>query len=505
MSDFTPFFINSNLITSKSSLSDYDTFFNAVAGNTGNSYITWALLKELGISELKDDFHIQNIYDFDFSCTDRVAEFVNSNCSHVFLILQDQIRIHESYGYKLPYSGIKNLLEKINKPVIVVGLGANCFTGFDPNFHNQLPKDLIEFLHYLSARCNELGVRGNFTAEVLNQLEIKNVIPVGCPSYFETGTKRVITKKPYISPSRIFFTSNFFNSLNDTNFQVCQDHQEQEIVKLIAFNELGNSYENEHLMLKYSRRRYKIFSSISDWKNFASHFDFSIGYRVHGSILALNSGCLAVCCNEDSRAREMCDLMRIPWMQAPAPETNLVELYKTIDVSDLNSTYPKLYDNFSSFLQRNCGVNISENSSKEKNPVSCSLNLYKDYDEIISESSLKLQFDFKRECEIKSQEFKNENNAFQDQLLKFSATMDNQSQIIAEQNSAIEKLSNILSEQSNIVSDLKNCINQKIQEADFMIQRKQQEIDSIYSSRSWRLTKPLRLCGKLVRKIVRKK
>ena len=352
MLSFTPFFINSNLITNKSSLIDYDTFFNAVAGNTGNSYITWALLKELGISELKDDFHIQNIYDFDFSYTDKVAEFVNSNCSHVFLILQDQIRIHESYGYKLPYSGIKNLLEKINKPVIVAGLGANCFTGFDPNFHNQLPKDLIEFLHYLSARCNELGVRGNFTAEVLNQLEIKNVIPVGCPSYFETGAKRVITKKPYISPSRIFFTSNFFNSLNDTNFQVCQDHQEQEIVKLIAFNELGNSYKNEHLMLKYSRRRYKIFSSISDWKNFASHFDFSIGYRVHGSILALNSGCLAVCCNEDSRAREMCELLKITWMPAPSPYTNLTELYKSIDVSELNTNYPKSYAKFSSLYSK---------------------------------------------------------------------------------------------------------------------------------------------------------
>lgn len=94
MTSFTPFFINSNLITSKSSLTDYDTFFNAVAGNTGNSYITWALLKELGVAELKDEFHIQNIYDFDFSKTEKVSDFVNHNCTHVFLILQDQIRIH---------------------------------------------------------------------------------------------------------------------------------------------------------------------------------------------------------------------------------------------------------------------------------------------------------------------------------------------------------------------------------------------------------------------------
>ena len=60
---FQPFFINSNIITNKSSLISYDSFLTAIAGNTGNSYITYALLKELGISELKDEFHIQNIYE----------------------------------------------------------------------------------------------------------------------------------------------------------------------------------------------------------------------------------------------------------------------------------------------------------------------------------------------------------------------------------------------------------------------------------------------------------
>lgn len=44
----------------------------------------------------------------------------------------------------------------------------------------------------------------------------------------------------------------------------------------------------------------------------------------------------------------------------------------------------------------------------------------------------------------------------------------------------------------------------RIQEQDLTIQKKQQEIASVYSSRSWKLTKPLRTCGNLVRKILRK-
>lgn len=359
MTSFTPFFINSNLITSKSSLTDYDTFFNAVAGNTGNSYITWALLKELGISELKDDFHIQNIYDFDFSCTDRISEFVNSNCSHVFLILQDQIRIAESYGYKLPYKGIKNLLEKINKPVIVAGLGANSFTGFDPDFYRQLPSDLVEFLHFLSGRCSELGVRGNFTAEVLNQLGIKNVTPIGCPSFFETGPNRIIKKKDLITNDRIFFTSNYPSPLNRTAFQVCQDHQEKEIVKAIAFNSIENFASNEVFIDKYIKKRYRIFSDIGEWKNFARQFDFSLGYRVHGCILSLNSGIVSVCCNGDSRAKEMCELLKIPHLPDLNPESDMVKLYNEIDISSLNNAYPSLYEKFSSFIKRNCNIEIN--------------------------------------------------------------------------------------------------------------------------------------------------
>lgn len=54
-----PFFINSNIITSKDSLKSSDTFMSAIAGNTGNSYITYSLLKELGQTDLPDSYHIQ--------------------------------------------------------------------------------------------------------------------------------------------------------------------------------------------------------------------------------------------------------------------------------------------------------------------------------------------------------------------------------------------------------------------------------------------------------------
>ena len=377
---FTPFFINSNLITLEEYLASYDSLMGAVAGNTGNSYITWSLLKELGVSELGDEFHIQSIYDFDFAKADKVADFVNGRCSHVFLILQDQIRIAESYGYRLPYDGIKNLLEKIQKPVVVAGLGANSFTGFDSEFYKQLSPELVDFLHYLSGRCVELGVRGNYTAEVLGQLGVKNAVPIGCPSYFETGKDRVIKKKAALTSDKIFFTSNYPSPLNTLAYQVCQDHQEEEIIRAIAFKASSDFFKNNLWLEKYLGKRFMFFSDISKWKTFASEFDFSLGYRVHGCSLSLNSGCLSVCCNGDSRAREMCELLKIPYMPELNPEANLAELYDSIDVSQLNGTYATLYENFSSFLERNCGMKPAE----ETNAVIShrgGVSLYSDYSE----------------------------------------------------------------------------------------------------------------------------
>ena len=45
--EFKQFFINSNICLENDDISTYEKFMTAIAGNTGNSYITYALIKEL--------------------------------------------------------------------------------------------------------------------------------------------------------------------------------------------------------------------------------------------------------------------------------------------------------------------------------------------------------------------------------------------------------------------------------------------------------------------------
>ena len=166
-----PFFINSNICINSSDISTFEVFMNSIAGNTGNSYITYALIKELfgGLINIR---HIQNIYTYNFDKSQEDIDYINNDTTHVFLILQDQIRIRESYGLKLPYKKIMDFISKLNKSVIVAGLGANSFNGFEADFHKKLDPELIRFLQFISEHCIEIGIRGYFTEEILHKIGI---------------------------------------------------------------------------------------------------------------------------------------------------------------------------------------------------------------------------------------------------------------------------------------------------------------------------------------------
>lgn len=79
---------------------------------------------------------------------------------------------------------------------------------------------------------------------------------------------------------------------------------------------------------------------------------------MHGAIIAINSGLPAVVMNKDARAREMCELMHIPYL-AHLRGRDLADLYENCDVEEMNRTYPYLYENFKNFMKIN-GVELAQ-------------------------------------------------------------------------------------------------------------------------------------------------
>ena len=361
-----PFFINSNICLDDKDIRSFDRFMKVIAGNTGNSYITYSLIKELGVDS-ENVRHIQNIYEYDFTKSEKDIEYINSECTHVFLILQDQIRLSESYGLQLPYQSIMNFISRLNKPVVICGLGANSFNGFDPNFYKLLKPELVKFLKFLSDHCINIGVRGEFTADVLNNLGIKNVTVVGCPSYFETGPNRILSKQEKIYLDEILLTGRFCIPQIYNNHTIMQDFQEEDAFRAVAFND-WSLVNNINEFNKLCSHKYHVFSDIESWKKFVSQFPVAIGYRLHGSIACLNSGVVSMCCNKDSRAREMSTFLHIPYNADVNESTDVMKLYESIDVDDINKSYPKLYKNFEDFIYKSTGIKIHKNKSIIKQP-----------------------------------------------------------------------------------------------------------------------------------------
>lgn len=364
-----PFVINSNICIKHEDISSYANFFDAVAGNTGNSYITYSLLKETvdSAESFSSLPQIPSLYTYDWQNADKDISIINDRCSHVFLVLQDQLRIAESYGLQLPYDNIINFLKKVKRPILVAGLGANALNGYETRFHERLSWKLVAFIKDLSWLVKNIGVRGYFTQEVLSALGVNNTIVIGCPSFYENGEKRLIKKKGY---SRIA-CSTIRNKriLSDATRIYLQD--EERLIKTVAF------YQSECLGIQESlgwiKKKYRVFSNIDEWKKDIATNDFFVGTRVHGAILAINSGVPAVCMNKDSRAREMCEYLDIPYFPHFNSKNKRIEdIYDACDYDEMNKNYAKKYEVYKQFLS-DFGIRLLNNMDASVKMPSLSL------------------------------------------------------------------------------------------------------------------------------------
>ena len=305
--NFKPFFLNSNLSFGRAGGYTVESLLRPAAGNSGNSYITYALVKTV-LGDFAGLSHIANVYEYDFS-SGRDAEFARAECTHVFLVLQDQIRIEESYGLRLPYENIVSFLKKCGKPVVIAGLGANSFGGFDPEFHKKLPPALVKFLREISGMCEKIGIRGEFTADVLAKLGISNFQIIGCPSFFETGPGRRVEKPPFGELNPVLTSPLVYRA--ESAPALMQDFLEKRLIDLAVFGRIPDGCPREEFY-RAARGNLQIFLNPESWKAFLKKFNFALGPRVHGSIAAINAGLPAVCTNTDSRAAEMCAFLKIP-------------------------------------------------------------------------------------------------------------------------------------------------------------------------------------------------
>ena len=320
---------------------DYDKKFFWVGNNTGNLVFIRALKNIL-------DPVIFPLWDIDndrFRDREDISAYVTTEL------------IWLTEGTTYPH--VWKMLDRIGgKPLVPISVGIHAGGKADVALH----PDTVRLLRAISERA-VLGVRGEYTAGVLEKKGIINLKLIGCPSmYYGMNEGFRVDKRPFdwnMKPVVNFRT--FYGRLEPwecefltwaANRDLPFVEQTKQMLTLDICQQ--NRPQFEYLNAWLERRR-EVFFDVEAWAKWIGQYDFSLGSRFHGNMLAILSGVPALTMVVDSRMNEMTRLFRLPTlpMHEYRMDRPLSEYYDMADFTEFNRVYPERLRSFRDFLHRN--------------------------------------------------------------------------------------------------------------------------------------------------------
>ena len=337
---------------------DFDTLWHDINGNSGNGYIAWAVAKQLKIPNSINN-GIRNIFKVSGNELDRAAEQIERDYDAVFLFLQDtmraDLRIENS-------SALVEFIKRLKKPLVVFSLGCNSFDSLGPKkIFTSLDKSCKEFIEAILDKAESVGVRGNLSGQVLDCFGSDKYAIVGCPTWYEEGPTRNLKQRSWDPTKGVAATGLFSNNAKIDIYYFLQS--ERSLVhalltgrKIRDIDDMAIDHQYpfhaECLLNSISKEQVFFFIDPEAWKRRLQEVaNIAIGTRVHGSIIAINAGIPAICTNGDSRAREMCDLFKIPLLPGACfYDMNVEKIFDEFPFEKINREYNKLYANYENWL-----------------------------------------------------------------------------------------------------------------------------------------------------------
>lgn len=326
--------------------------FDRAGANTGNLVFQKAILNQLSGAEL--------IGTGDLSSVERGSDFV--------ICLANFIRpgtgFLKDWASALQNAGANS--------VTLVGVGAQQ-KDYDANI--SLDSGTKYFLDFVSANSSSIGVRGEYTANILSSFGIQNVDIIGCPSLFLHKDRNfILNNRPMPDRPRIAiastpdvsFTSNIrdlllFGYIHEADYIVQSESwitAEQQEGADADFGFYYNYSLNDNFietLHKWFLRRAKTFFSFADWERYLTSIDFFVGARFHGAAMSIINGVPALPLAFDTRTRELCEYFRIPFMLMGdfSLAYRMEDLWCKADYTDFNTIYKVRYDQYANFLRKN--------------------------------------------------------------------------------------------------------------------------------------------------------
>lgn len=318
--------------------------------NTGNFFFEDAVARQL------DDYRV--LHDI---------EALPADAETLVLSMSNFISPSTDLGW------LADLLERSAVPqVVMIGAGAQA----ESFAHRvELSEGTRRFIGLLSHRSASIGVRGHFTAEVLDRIGVRNVEVIGCPSLFYACDRGFRIDKPELGgrrPRTVAHCTPYGNYRDAVGhllgFAVreCEAYIAQSETELL-FDEEGaeerayffyyynNGDRTDAELETWMRGHARWFFDMKSWLDYMAGMEFSVGSRFHGSMAALQAGVPALNLACDSRTRELCEYLNLPYrlLQDFDGRASAAELYESTDFALFNAGFARKYDRYRDFLERN--------------------------------------------------------------------------------------------------------------------------------------------------------
>jgi hypothetical protein len=345
-----------------------DALFRASGDNLGNFAFVEALWRQLS----------PDVTILPWGVTPAEAR---EKCDLLVFAAANQLGAHPNLG---PFA---THLEKIGLPIVAVGLGAQA-----PSMAStvQLIGGAERWVRVLAAHAPtarpNIGLRGEFTRRALEKLGLGDRTAItGCPSNFLSDRpdfystlkrrfdKRRIDRLAVAAGSRHFYATRELErrlvrlveatggayvgqaDLGMVRFMRGEGDpaERQAIHAFLAPERTAEAFELWRL------RHAACFADATSWMEAMRGFDFVVGARIHGVMLAIQAGVPGGVIAHDSRTLELCQTMGVPVRLVGEIPSNfgLDDLYDlfALDIAAFAATRERLRRSYVEFL-RGCGI-----------------------------------------------------------------------------------------------------------------------------------------------------
>ncbi len=269
-----------------------------------------------------------------------------------------------------------DIVKKLELKTIVLSAGIKDYDN-NISLDYDLHPSVIELMQIASSSSSWIGVRGHYSASVLHRHGFKNVVPIGCPSFYwglspDLKINKNETFLKAITPYHLTLANSVPEFIKDKAL-LGQDFQDEAIFTNNLEKDQGlqrwikkqYSPNNNFISIKKSIEKNGIFfNDFSKWFQFIGQHDFVIGPRLHGCICGLINRIPTVMIPRDMRVKEISEFYKIPCASyEDLKKYSLYEIYSRSDYSYFNEVYSKRYNNYVNFLNENGLTNKLKNKN----------------------------------------------------------------------------------------------------------------------------------------------